>query len=95
MEITNRGCENVGIKLFNIIGLTKTKYFTLVKNDFEAIHLLKQAMDELYISCTFKVVWRQKNSIISILKTTSTIWDNVGNEAFYKIFLLRFFDQTS
>jgi hypothetical protein len=66
-----------------------------MKINFEPRHLLKKAKNEFEIPCPLQRVFNKENSVISILKTTTTIPYDVGNEAFYKTFLLSFLNQTS
>jgi hypothetical protein len=62
--------------------------------NLESRHLLKKAYYEFKIFCPLQTVLNKENSVISILKTTTAISYDVGDEAFYKTFILSFLNQT-
>jgi hypothetical protein len=65
-----------------------------MKVNFEPRHFLKKVEDKFKISCPFQTILNKENSIIGILKTTTAISYDAGDEAFYNTFLLSFLNQT-
>jgi hypothetical protein len=57
--------------------------------------LFKKAKNELKIPCTFQTILNEENSVISILKATTTIPYDVRNKTFNKALILSFMNQTS
>jgi hypothetical protein len=74
---------------------TETIYFTFMEVDLKPRHLFKKAKNELKITCTFQTILNEENSIISILKATTTIPYDVRNKTFNKALILSFMNQTS
>jgi hypothetical protein len=66
-----------------------------MKVDLKPRHLFKKAKNELKIPCTFQTILNEENSVISILKATTTIPYDVRNKTFNKALILSFMNQTS
>jgi pantothenate kinase len=65
-----------------------------VKIDFKTRHVFKQTQNEFKVSGPFQTILNKENNVISILKTTTAVLDDMGNKTFTKALILSFANQT-